>query len=248
MAEVCSYSYGTLWLSPGVHVCKLHSTVVVLDLTSDRYMAIGGDTLQALAALIPGWPDGSSDEHLRPPGLAREIPRNVLDLISEGVLTTDGALGRAATPLRFDSRAGSAALIPNNARHRAMRARDLVNFTWACVSTLWVLRFGSLQKAVERVARRKQTRGREAEFDVTLGHDLVAIFRRLRSFTFSAHRRCLFHALVLINFLSRYDLYPQFVMGVKIDPWAAHSWVQAGEFILDGTPEETRFFTPIFAI
>jgi hypothetical protein len=34
-------------------------------------------------------------------------------------------------------------------------------------------------------------------------------------------------------------------MGVRIEPWAAHSWVQAGEYVLDGTPEQVRFFTPI---
>jgi hypothetical protein len=37
-------------------------------------------------------------------------------------------------------------------------------------------------------------------------------------------------------------------MGVKVNPWAAHSWVQSGEYVLDGTPEQVRFFTPILVV
>ena len=167
---------------------------------------------------------------------------------AQGVLTPRETDGRDATPTRLDSSAPHIALDHNVPRGRGIQWGDIAKFLAAFLSTVWLLRCHSLQNAVEAVATRKAGHGCEPELDAALAADLVAIFRRLRSFTFSSHRRCLFHALVLVNFLSRYGVYPYFVMGVKVDPWAAHSWVQSGEYVLDGTPEQVRFFTPILVV
>jgi hypothetical protein len=240
--------YTHLWLSHHAYVCQLHSTIIVLDLAHDRYLGLNGPTVHTLAAIVPGWPKLQGEEQLEEGRQPVETSRSIGQLIAQGVLTPHKANGKAATPPQIESRTASIALIPNVPRNRQIRCGDVVNFLCSCLSTIWLLRCRSLQKAVEAIAVRKANLGVEPDFDAVLAGDLVAIFRRLRSFTFNAHRRCLFHALVLVSFLSRNGVYPHFVMGVKVEPWAAHSWVQSGEYVLDGTPEQVRFFAPILVV
>jgi hypothetical protein len=236
----------TLWLARHIYWCKLDSKIIVLDLAKDKYLGFGKSVVQTLAATVRGWPEPNTHE---PPQQGRisadEASRIIRDLIAQGVLTPRETDGRDATPTQLNSSAPHIALDNNVPRDRGIRWGDVVKFLAACLSTVWLLRWRSLQNAVEAVATRKAGDGCDREFDAALAADLVAIFRRLRSFAFTSNRRCLFHALVLVNFLSRYGVYPHFVMGVKVDPWAAHSWVQSGEYVLDGTPEQVRFFTPI---
>jgi len=190
-----------------------------------------------------------SESSPQPQVTSVELSESISQLIDEGILTSDESRGKAATPVRFDSASSTIALIPNTPRERRIRIRDIAIFLWACLYAVWLLRCRSLQKALHIVAARKKAAADpDTAVDVSAVADLIAIFRRLRSFTFNAHRRCLFHALALTIFLSHYGVYPQFVMGVKMDPWAAHSWVQMGEYVLDGTPEQVRFFTPILAV
>lgn len=198
--------------------------------------------MRSLAATVPGWPASNTQE---PFATAEDTSKAIGNLVAQGVLTFDEIEGKQATPTTDNSTVASIALDANNPRHRTIGLLDIIRFILACTRTLWLLRCRSLRKAVEAMSENKALHGAQTEFDAVLAQDLVAIFRRLRSFTFTAHRRCLFHALALVDFLSRYQVYPQFVMGVKVDPWAAHSWVQYGDYILDGTPEQVRFFTPI---
>jgi hypothetical protein len=65
---------------------------------------------------------------------------------------------------------------------------------------------------------------------------------------FAAEGRCLLHALTLVKFLNRCDFYPDWVIGVTTQPWAAHSWVQWGSFLLDTTPENVCHYTPIMVV
>jgi hypothetical protein len=247
--ESTSSSRSTLWLARHIHLCKLDSTIIVLDLARDKYLGLSRAVMQSLAATVRGWPEPNTHEPLQHRRIsADETSRIIGDLIAQGVLTPRETDGRDATPARLNSSAAHIALDHNVPRGRGVQWGDVVNFLAACLSTVWLLRCRSLQNAVNAVATRKASHGCELEFDAALAADLVAIFRRLRSFAFSSHRRCLFHALVLVNFLSRYGVYPYFVMGVKVDPWAAHSWVQSGEYVLDGTPEQVRFFTPILVV
>ena len=247
--ESTSSSRSTLWLAQHVHFCELDSTVIVLDLARDKYLGLSKSVTQSLAATVRGWPEPNTHELLEPGRIpADEASRIIGELIAQGALTSRATDGKEATPTRLDSRAPHIALDHNVPRGRGIQSGDVVKFLAACLFTFWSLRCRSLQNAVETVAARKASHRCKPEFDAALAADLVAIFRRLRSFAFSSHRRCLFHALVLVNFLSRYGVYPHFVMGVKVNPWAAHSWVQSGEYVLDGTPEQVRFFTPILVV
>ena len=206
-----------LWRCQDVYWCKLGSSIIVLDVARDRYLGL------RLAS------DDMSDV--------------IRALRLSGVLNAHADECQASPVCLYPS-AVHIALSLNVPRCRKFRFRDVFIFLVACGSTLWSLRCRSLQNAIEAVVAAKSKHRCQA-FDAARTADLIAIFRRLRSFTFGGYRRCLFHSLALVSFLSRYGVYCDFVMGVRIEPWAAHSWVQAGEYVLDGTPEQVRFFTPI---
>jgi hypothetical protein len=246
MVAVISPPQSTLWRCRQVYWCRLGSTIIALDLARDRYLSLTGSAEPFPAATPRRSPGSDADRAWQQ---ARQGPdetsRIIRTLIARGVLPVDSQAA-AATALHWSS--AGVALDANIPRNRQFRWGDVVTFLAACVATFWLLRCRSLQHAIEAVASRQATHGSAANFNIELAADLIAIFRRLRSFTFSGDRRCLFHALALVNFLSRYGVYPHFVMGVKIEPWAAHSWVQSGEYVLDGTPEQVRFFTPLLVV
>jgi hypothetical protein len=86
------------------------------------------------------------------------------------------------------------------------------------------------------------------EIDLQRTVELVSVFRRLRPYAFAAKDQCLFHALALLKFLAHYNIHPTWVIAVRPTPWAAHSWLQLGSFVLDCNPEEISGYTPILAI
>jgi hypothetical protein len=214
--EAGSPPQNRLWRYQDVYWCRLGTTIIVLDVARDRYLS------------------------LRLP--SDEIAQVIRALKVSGVLSTNA--DESQSPVCIHPSAAHIALDFNVPRRRKFRWKDVFIFLVACGSTLWSLRCRSLQDAIGTVVARKSSHESDA-FDADRAADLIAIFRRLRSFSFGGHRRCLFHSLALVSFLSRYGVYGDFVMGVRIEPWAAHSWVQAGEYVLDGTPEQVRFFTPI---
>lgn len=75
--------------------------------------------------------------------------------------------------------------------------------------------------------------------------ELALAFRRIRPFAFAARDQCLLHALTLVRFLINCQMPASWVIGVRIHPWRAHSWVQYGEYVLDATPEHVSEYTPI---
>ena len=76
----------------------------------------------------------------------------------------------------------------------------------------------------------------------------LASFLWLRTWCYTAQRRCLFDSLVLSVYLTRGMVPCTFVIGVATKPFLAHSWVQIGEHVLNDTAEHTQDFKPILSI
>ena len=87
-----------------------------------------------------------------------------------------------------------------------------------------------------------------AALDVDRARRLVEAFARYRVFLFSSRNECLFDSLALIEFLARYDIYPDWVFGVQTRPFAAHCWVQHGDIVFNDTVEYVGGFTPIMVV
>jgi hypothetical protein len=70
----------------------------------------------------------------------------------------------------------------------------------------------------------------------------------LRPNFFSEKDACLRDSLTFIEFLALYGMYPTWVFGVTMEPFAAHSWVQQGPMVLNDYIPRVTPFTPIMAI
>ncbi|WP_431286735.1 lasso peptide biosynthesis B2 protein [Roseateles chitinivorans] len=73
-------------------------------------------------------------------------------------------------------------------------------------------------------------------------------FDRLRPLAFSARDRCLHDSLSLVFFLLAQGLSARWVIGVKTNPFGAHSWVQSGRTVLNDQHEYVRAFRPILVV
>jgi hypothetical protein len=227
-------------LAPHAFVCRVREAVVLLDLTNDRYLTVHGEQMRALGAAVHGWPaQAEPGSHARGAHLAEQLRQ-------KGLLTLDAAAGKRAEPIDLSVDEVPIAVGIDRIRVRRIRFLDVVNFLFAWARMSWSLRWRGLYATVSTVQRRNSWRADEP-FDENAAVELVCVFRRLRCYTFVAHEKCLLHALVLTDFLARHGVYPTFVMGVRLGPWAAHSWVQEGRLVLDATPASIRDFTPILA-
>jgi hypothetical protein len=228
------------WLAPHVFVCRVREAVVFLDLARDKYQSVHGEQMCALGAVVHGWPaQAPPSAHARGANLAEQLR-------AKGLLTLDASVGKPATPTDLTVDRIPVAVGIDRVQTRPIRIVDVARFLLAWARVSWSMRRRGLQATVLAVQTRKQ-RHADAPFNEDEAVGLVCVFRRLRCYAFAARERCLFHALVLTEFLARYDVYPTFVMGVRLGPWGAHSWVQQGALVLNATPASIRNYTPILA-
>jgi Transglutaminase-like superfamily len=249
-------------LSAHVHACFSGQGAILLDVARDAYFGLDAEQACALATLVEGWPGAqpypaSSAEHRRPAGSAGAPhppipPENgrvfAAELRLRGLLTLASEGGRAAMPVALATVQDQ--LIPwESMSPRHIRINHVLRFVKSALVVATLLRFRSLHYAVTRAARRKAANRSAVEsFDCERARELVSAFYYIRVFLYTRTRRCLFDSATLLEFLACYHIYPLWVIGVQVQPFAAHSWVQHGASALNGTPEFVRAYTPILVI
>lgn len=223
------------FLRSHVHCCRRGDAFVFLDLKQDDYTLVAGAGADALRALT----DGNLDRSTAPPD-------DPLRELEEGrLLTKDRTVGR--TFATTDIELAVEPLLDFDAAPPAVRMVDVWNFTVACTTAAVRLRWHRLEHTVATVAERKAQHGTHDPMELERARHLTAVFNRLRSL-FPANYLCLFDSLALIEFLARYELFPTWVFGVRLEPWAAHCWIQQGQFTFNEAVEEAASYTPIMAI
>lgn len=225
-----------------VHFCETGNQVVFLDLRRDKYLAIGQAERQALSGLVVGWPSDA------PPAISAANNAVVQSMLKLGLLTQDARIGKEAAPLTIDL--VDAVFVDDDFERRTtMHARLLSSFLFACARAKLALAMRPFGRVVAAVRKRKaKSLQRAGAFDLDRGRELVAVFDRLRPFIFTAKDACLFDSLAMIEFLALHELYPDWLLGVQVQPFGAHSWVQHRHFVFNGSVEYVRRFTPILAV
>lgn len=238
-----------------VHVCVTGDGSVLLDLKRDKYLGLGREETEILAAVIDAWPKPSWDGAGPVQGAQERAEALCRTLAADGVLTLNNpccprvSAAPAFLESVFDMKREWVSIGDEIEVEGRVTVRHVVNFAaaflWARCNLAWRPFFST----VEAIRARKSRRGNQAnDLGVLQAAALVDVFRRLRPFVFSAEGRCLLHALTLVKFLSSYDFYPEWVIGVATRPWAAHSWVQSGNCLLDSNPEKVCRFTSIMVV
>jgi Transglutaminase-like superfamily len=255
LSGICRAS-STFTIAPHVHVCVTGAGSVLLDLKRDKYLGLGREETESLAAVIDAWPKPTWD---CPNDLTRSAVQGVR--VNELCITlaTDGILIPASRDCETAADASDAPA-PEMKRdwisigdelevEGRVTLKHVLNFATAFIWARCSMAWRPLFLTVEFIRKRKSCRRPEPDIPRVLElAALVDVFRRLRPVVFAAEGRCLLHALTLIRFLSRYGFYPDWVIGVATQPWAAHSWVQWDNFLLDSNPEKVCRFQPILVV
>jgi hypothetical protein len=233
------------WTPHHVRIAVTPTGIVLLDLKRNRYLGLGVTNARELAALAANWSQVSTEAQpvqalSRDSALARAAA-----FIQAGLLSRD-APEIAFTTSSVDLTVQLTSIGLQEQAATPVRLHDVMNFVRACLWAKWALRSRTLYSIACEISAAKAQASGAANLQRTI--ELVCTFRRLRPYAFESSDRCLFHALALLNFLARYGAHPTWVIGVCARPWAAHSWLQLGNCVLDSSPEEMCQFTPILAI
>jgi hypothetical protein len=232
-------------LSPHVRICTLADAAVLLDLRADRYYGLPQRQSAALSLVVRGWPSLAQDESLPcDPWHAEALAH---ELAGRGLLTQDGSRGRSAVPVVLP-RIEEQLHVWDRADWSAIRAAHCCAFAIAWARATLELRLRRFAQIVASVERRKAGRMEGSSFDQVKARLLMHVFRALRPLFYTTIDRCLLDSLVLIEFLALYGQFPTWVIGVRTGPFAAHSWVQHDQYVLNGAPTFVRAFTPILAV
>ena len=230
------------WLSSHVHVCVTDNYAVLLDLRRDKYIGVAREHVPALGRLVVGWPVMSHSEHQH-----AQPPASLLNkMLDTGMLTTDPALGREAQPPSIP-RPQFPAIEADLERRPHITIRNVFQVLIAAATAKTLLKRRSIEDVVTRVQRRKE-RHASTDFDLDAARPLVEAFLYLRPLFFTTKDECLFDSLVLVELLARNRMFPAWLFGVTTSPFKAHSWVQAGDRVLNDQPERVSQFAPILVV
>ena len=228
-------------------VCVTATGAVLLDLKRNRYFGLGYREARSLSTLAANWttasaPSGPPLEPMQPEDAARLADA----LVKAGFLTpiAPSEPGPSFAAIDFSAVPTSVGYELSATPH--LHLHHLFAFLRASIWAKRAVDSRLLYSIACEVAESKSG----ITQDSNLGHtvELVSVFRRLRPYAFAAKDQCLFHALSLLKFLAHYNIHPTWVIAVRPTPWAAHSWLQLGTFVLDCNPEEISGYTPILAI
>jgi hypothetical protein len=235
-------------VSSNVEWCRTDDAVILLDLKNGRYFGLGRSEREALEELVFDW---AKNEENRPP--TSRTDRNSVGLpiaerlVERGLLTrheVQRRVGASSVPMPAEGIPFADVLAPPGVR-TSHYANLLAAYGYAC----YQLRRRSLERIVKHVSGRRYKRSRNA--CEGLRGQLIyysRIFLHLRPLVFATRDHCLADSLTLIEFLAEYDLFPSWMVGVRTQPFGAHSWVQYGSLVLNDAPEKVRAYVPILAV
>jgi Transglutaminase-like superfamily len=233
------------YLCRHVYLSMTGDAGILMDLRDGSYIGVSPAQAGVLSRLVTGWPAPT-----RPPEdrTLKEVSGLVATLTQRGLITDDTSVGKEARPVAL--RAVEAQLVDRDVVESPhIRFHHLLNLLLVWLLSKVSLRLRSLG-AVLRTEQKRKTRLTKptSEADLSTIRHLVNVFLHLRPFVYSHKDRCLFDSLVLIRFLARYHIFPQWVIGVKTDPFLAHSWVQLDQYSINGRPGFIQGFSPIVVI
>jgi hypothetical protein len=234
-------------LAHDVYVCKLDDAAVFLDLRSNQYFAVPPESIATLDEMVEGFCTlGAAAPQLHSSESSTES--TIASLVSRGILTESRDAG---VPVRRATIRASQAIAPGQRSNavRAIHGSHLANFICALCDALFHVHLNRLKPLLDRI-RVLQAQSGEAcgrpRLDTVL--ELLEVFRRLRTFFYTAKDFCLIDALTLALFLHKYEQAPTFVIGIRTKPFVAHAWVQVGDCIVDDRLEASQGFIPILIV
>ncbi len=239
---------GTHYFAKHVFCCIEGRHAVLLDLKRDKYLCVPRARLDACGHRLSGWATPHEDGPATSPASDNEADVTLRAMLQQGVLTTRVTERNPAVPTSHPLPTTSLAPVAGHASRGGYTLSQFCNFAIAATLASASLRWRRLENVVDIVARRRARRsGAQDIGNLDSLRELVRVFDALRPI-FPRPYLCLYDSLALLAFLASYDRFPRWVFGVRMDPFNAHCWVQAGEVVLNETVDEVRSYTPIMVV
>ncbi len=232
-------------LADHVRVCRFDDQMIFLDLLRGRYIGMAGTHVGALSAVVC---KDSTATNIPAPTTDRLLHAAVERLREQQLLSDMPAQRpKGQSPMVIEP---ITSLSADDARESAQADWRTLLRLWRAtlVVTLW-LRHRSLFDIVNRImALRARHGAAQANAEDPAMLAAVASYMRLRPLALTSHDRCLKDSLTLILFLASRGLFPQWVVGVRIHPFGAHSWVQSQGVVLNDLAERVRHYQAILVV
>lgn len=234
-----------LMLARHVRACECEGQVILLDLRRSKYLAVGSAVAHALADRVQHWPVGA-DWPMKATAAA-EQPK--IDAFAERLATQDlltsNTRDREGDPVIPEA---NASLDYGDFTGEPIPPSRIASFLFSAARAAWWLRLRSLHAIAGTLATRRARLNGDSCGSLEASKAASAMFVRLRPLVFTSHEKCLFDSLALMAFLASEGHFPRWVIGVKTNPFGAHSWVQQGTTVLNDQHEYVRRFRPILVV
>lgn len=207
--------------------CSCGERVVLLDLAADRYFCLPPVATPAFRRLSEGLEAGEDD------------CRSLRGLIERGLIVEDAATRASQQAVPLPEPAGDMLEAAVTAPLPAIVRAGFFE-AWAA----WQLR----RRPLLTVARRMEEKGRQAALRPSSSEarlrEVVLAFERT-TLVFARSGRCLARAVAVHAACCAEGIRPRVVLGVRMDPFRAHAWVQLEDRVVVGEFEQVRLFTRI---
>lgn len=222
-------------LAPDMSFCFIGASAVMLDLKADRYYRLD----RRHSAVLRAFAGSTCDADLE----ARQ------SLIAKGLIRPgDGPPAKPVSALPV-----TASVIerqpprPNDMKECSISTVELIVHRFTAGQAL--RRLGLLRTV--RYYRRRRDRFADQQCGLQGSRDraaaIAASFADRHRF-FPAKRRCVPDSLALAAILWGRGCAAEVYFGVRLDPFAAHCWVQQGDLLLSDPLDSIAEFTPVFEL
>lgn len=219
-------------LRDGLSCCQVDGSLVFLDLDADRYFRLSRPLEMAIISCLRGEETFEAD-------IRNLVQRNIL------IPTPEQVRREAATAIATPARSA----IEHAPAPVFLHALAMLDVAATICSTRMQLKVRPLHRIVAALAayrHRKTTRIPLSQDSSGEAHLLAcsASFRQARSYV-PIETSCLLDSVSMVRFLARRQISAELVFGVTHNPFAAHCWVQAGDWVLNDTMGNVMAHTPI---
>lgn len=217
-----------LRLRNNVHHCICGGRTILLDVDADRYFCLPRASDEVFQRFLRADVEGTDLGALTGPGLLVECETS----------DRSNCVDPPATPRT------ELAPEPGSGSGLATIAQTML----ARLASAHALRRNGFGRLCRDIAAKRAMSGFDASS--VLGPAALEIadaFART-DLIFGRTDRCLSRSMAFVAVCNWRRLYPSLVIGVRTNPFTAHSWVQHGDRVLNDTVDNVRIFSPILVL
>jgi hypothetical protein len=231
------------YLRKSVHLAIIEDSIVALDIDSNRYSLISCSQPNNLIAILETSFSGSGDIE----GSDLQFGDTLAEMEAANLLTKERVLGKCPellTPLASVNEIPSCDVrdIPR------LGPRQSISIFKAVYTSLILLKVSRLSDIFQRVSKirsRHSAIPRPGSAEIA---DRLDLYIQGRTLFLDWNDRCLVNSLALLNYLAPFGIFPHWVFGVQLYPFAAHCWLEDDQFIYGESFTYCRSFSIILRV